>query len=132
MTYQELKARHTTELNKFPIEFAFSEQQLKEALSRLGTTRENVRAIGSGGIIRKADYPLFVGMFDRHENECEEAYKDDTFLLGALIYELNNHEYRVTHNAEDALRALNLVIDDYRKRSLLKQAVEQVLSEEID
>ena len=39
--YQELKEKHSKEFNKFPIKFAFSESQFKEAMKDLGLTEKD-------------------------------------------------------------------------------------------
>ncbi len=122
MTYQEQNARHRAEIEAFPMEFAFSTAQLEEALAKLGATRAEVCTIGGGGIIRKADGPALDALFTRHAAERDEAYKDDAFLLDALTYELDNHEYGYTGDPEPALLALGLTVDDERKAAILTQA----------
>ena len=63
-------------------------------------------------------------MFDRHDKEMFEAMKDDEFVLQMFEYELGNHEFCITYNYDDALRACGLKFDelDERMLGLLKTA----------
>ena len=52
--YLDLKEKHQKELNDFPIAYAFSDQQLEEALKKLGATKEDcVTVFGHGDIVKK-------------------------------------------------------------------------------
>lgn len=55
--YLDLKKKHEEELNAFPIAYAFSDEQLKEALKKLGaeSTKECVTVFGHGDIVKKVD-----------------------------------------------------------------------------
>jgi hypothetical protein len=112
MTYLELKQKHREEFESFPIIFAFSTAQLEEGLKQLNCTKEDLRATGAGGFIRKEDTQALRDLINRHAAETAEAFKDDSFLTSAIKYELANHEYCITHDPEPAMRALGLDLED--------------------
>ena len=114
MNYHELKEKHRKELDAFPMAFAFSQDQLREGLEKLGVEKTNVISIGGGGFIRKTDKQAFLDLFDRHAQERDEALKDDEFVLEAIRYELVNHEYCISYDPEPALRAVGVSLDDTR------------------
>ena len=103
MTYMDLKKKHGAELGAFPMAFAFSTEQLNEGLQKLGATKEEVTSIGGGGFIKRTDVDKFVAMFNSQNAERTEACKDAEFLTDALRYELENHEYSYTWDAEPAI-----------------------------
>lgn len=100
--YEELKDRQREEFNSFPITYAFSEEQLNEALARLGATKEEcVSVFGHGDIVKKVDAPKLIAMMKRHDQEVAEAMKDEEFAEGAFLYEMNNHEYCINWEGDD-------------------------------
>jgi hypothetical protein len=112
MTYLELKQKHREEFESFPIIFAFSTSQLEEGLRKLNCTKEELRATGAGGFIRKTDTQALRDLINRHAEETTEAFKDDSFLTSAIKYELANHEYCITHDPEPTMQALGLDLED--------------------
>ena len=81
-TMNELKTRHQKEVNEFHgLFFAFSDNQLREGLVRVGLTEKDtdkIVSIGAGGFLRKDVRDSFFDMFDRHKEEskaCRKANK---------------------------------------------------------
>ena len=107
-TYAQMRARHQGEVDAFPMRFAFSRRQFDEVCRELRVTdpAAELYRIPGGGFIRKTDSDAFHKMFERHDREQNEAMRDFDFAVGAFRYELANHEYCVTHDPDDALRAL--------------------------
>ena len=69
-TYMDLKKRHEKEVADFPIAYAFNDEQLEEALTKLGATRREVVTIfGHGDIVKKTDAKAFIDMLKRHSKE---------------------------------------------------------------
>ena len=101
--YLDLQERHQKELADFPITYAFSDQQLKEALEKLGAKREEVVSVfGHGDIIKRSDVGSFLKMLNRHSNELQEALKADHELAyAAFLYEMDNHEYAINWDGDD-------------------------------
>ena len=77
MKYLELKGKHEQEINKFPMHFAFSNEQFAEVLRKLDVKEDEVKdkllKIDGGGFIRKTDSDAFNDLFKRHRIELEIA-----------------------------------------------------------
>jgi len=130
MNYQTLKAQHQTVVNDFPMEFAFSEKQLVEALEKLECTKDEVYSGGSGMIYRKTDSKKLAAMFDSLNDSMETWLKDDKFFMSAISYEIANHEYGYTYEIQDSLDALGLSVDDLtdKQKELIQVAVREYMS----
>jgi len=122
-TYQEMKKRHEKEMESFPMEFAFSNDQLQKALNNLGATKNEVVAVGAGSIIRKKDKGDLINLLKRHDDELNEAMKNETFADKALRYELANHEYIISGDPSEALDVLGLSLEEVQQSPVLSQAL---------
>jgi hypothetical protein len=122
-TYNQIKADHQKEMSLFEgIFFAFSNDQFKEGVKKVGASKDNpIVKIGAGGFILKNKVKAFKDMLARHEAERKQIRKDRKVLLEALVYELRNHEYGYTYDIEPALEALDLKIEDV-PANILKKA----------
>lgn len=111
--YLELKKKHEEELNAFPIAYAFNEEQLAEALEKLGATKEECVSLWNcGDILKKSDIPAFKEMLKRQRVELREALKDEEFAEEAFLYEMDNHEYCINWSGDDdVLDSLELTFD---------------------
>lgn len=120
--YLDLKKRHEKELDEFPIAYAFSDEQLQEALNKLGvnSTKECVTVFGHGDVVKKENAKPLVDMLARHTNEIKEALKNDVeFAEAAFLYEMDNHEYAINWSAdEDVLGCFCIDWDFIRKNGL--------------
>lgn len=119
--YLELQKRHQKELEEFPIAYAFNDNQLEEALEKLGATKEEcVTVFGHGDIVKRENAKLLIKMLERQTKELREKMKDDKeFAYEAFLYEMDNHEYAINWSAdEDVLDCLNLNWDMIRKWGL--------------
>ena len=108
--YLDLIKKHQDELNKFPIAYAFSEQQLEEALKKLDAKKEEcVTVFNHGDVMKRADVPAFYNMLKRHADELKEALTDEEFAEAAFLYEMDNHEYAINWDGDaDVLACFNL------------------------
>jgi hypothetical protein len=135
VNYHELKARQQSEINNFPMLFAFNNKQLQEGCERLGVLEpeKELYSIGGGGYLRREDSAKFNALINRLGEELEAAIKEPAFLLDALIYELGNHEYIYTKDPEPALSVLGLSVTDVREseqlQDILNKAIKAVLAE---
>ena len=136
-SYTQLKARQQKEVNNFPMAFAFSSNQFDEGMRKLGlepSEKEKIVSIGAGGFIRKADEKAYQEMFQRHHLEREAAMSNDKtgngYLLQMFRYELSNHEYGYTRDAEPALLALGLSLEDIGNDDRLLYAFEKACKQE--
>ena len=129
--YEKLRAKHSKEVGNFPMFFAFNEEQLKEGLKKLNTTKNNILQIGCGGLIRKEDKTKYFDMIKQQYAEDTEAIKDDEYVYQMFKYELANHEYCITYDYTDTLESLGLDFDklDNRMKKLLLKAKEDYLCE---
>lgn len=134
--YEEFKERQQKETNNLPIYFAFGNAQLKERADELGFESiddmiNNIVGIGAGGFCKKEDYQNIINTFKKHDEELKENLKNDEFLKSAFRYEMSNHEYIVTYDILDTLRALGITLEEYqeseRMQKLFKEAKEDYL-----
>lgn len=139
MTYLELKAKQEQELNSFPMIFAFSEKQLKEAMKDLELKEDEtdqLSMIGSGGFIRTSDSKRFSEMLERFNKETQEAIDNDQtgegFIKDMFRYELSNHEYCITFDLQPTLDALGLTIDEVLKSEQLTHGLELAKAEYLE
>lgn len=119
LTYSELVQKQQKEMSEFPIAYAFNEEQLKEALNKLGADKDECTTLGYGTVIKRTNIPAFEELMDRHRNELDEALKDEEFAEEAFLYEMDNHEYAINWSGdEDVLSCFNLSPDELKKRNL--------------
>lgn len=129
--YAELREKHQKEFDKFPMKFAFSDKQFKEAMESLGLTEndtDKIIGIGAGGFIRKSDLKAYTEMCQRTEKEMQEAIDNDKtgegFIKEMFKYELANHEYCITYELDDTLDALGLTVEEINNNQALKHGLE--------
>lgn len=99
-TYQQMKQRHQEAVNELPFIFAFSNQQLEEALAKRGMTTEDLKSnklvsYGAGCYCLKSDEAAIDKALTDIGAEQAEAMKDYDFAYGAFMHELGNHEYHI-------------------------------------
>lgn len=118
--YLDLLDKHRKEISDFPIAYAFNEQQLKEALKKLGATKEEcVTIFNHGDIVKKENAPKFLAMLKRHTKEVQDALSDPEFAEAAFLYEMDNHEYAINWDGdEDVLRCFGMDEEDLVKMNL--------------
>lgn len=120
--YLDLMKRHQQELTDFPIAYAFSEQQLEEALKKLGAKKhECVTYLGMGDVMKRSDVPAFKEMMKRHKEETLELIKDKKVAEEAFLYEMDNHEYAINWSGdEDVLDCFYLTQDLLKEMGLVE------------
>jgi hypothetical protein len=129
-TYYELKQKQQDEFNNFPLFFAFSDEQFKAGMEKLGLNPDEtnkIYSIGGGGYYRRDDSAKFKEMLDKFEAEEAEARKDEKYLLHMFSYELENHEYGYTNDIDDTLDALDLTIEEVKADAKLLKALQTAL-----
>ena len=140
-TYTEIKKRQQEEFDKFPLGFAFSNAQFVEMMKNWGLSPEDtdkICRIPAGGFIQKKDVVAFMEMNRRHKQEKKEAVEADVtgngYIFQMFYYELKNHEYGYTGDAEDTLDALGYTCEDIQadKRLLhgFEKAKRKIMKEE--
>ena len=114
--YRELRERQQSEFNKFPIKYAFTDEQLKNGLKELGlkeTDTDKVVSIGlGGGFVKKTDVNNLLKMVKKHKSELIEVIsKDKTgegFIKEMFLYELGNREYCITRELDETIDACRI------------------------
>lgn len=120
--YLDLQKKHQEELSNFPIAYAFSDEQLEEALIKLGVKdkSEVVTVFGHGDIVKRENAKPFLAMLQRQTRELKEAMRNEEFAEAAFRYEMDNHEYAINWSAdEDVLNCFNLNFEDLKKIGLM-------------
>ena len=113
--YMDLRSRHQKEFDEFPIVYAFNDEQLKEALEKLGATKEQcVSVFGHGDIVRREDANALISLLDRQREELLQQLRDDPiFAEAAFLYEMDNHEYAINWSGdEDVLDCFGITFKD--------------------
>lgn len=104
--YLDLMEKQQKELTDFPIVYAFSGMQLKEALNKLGAKKEEcVTYFGHGDILKRTDVPALKEMMARHREELLAALNDEEFAEAAFLYEMDNHEYAINWTGDEDVLA---------------------------
>lgn len=134
--YRELKDKQSEEFAKFPIAFAFSDEQVKEGLKKLGLNEndiDKVTGIGAGGFIKKTDVEKYVGLSKKFHTELKKAIEEDKtgefFIKDMFDYELANHEYGYTMEVDDTLAAIGITIEEINNNDNLKNGLKLALEE---
>lgn len=105
--YLDLIEKQREELNGFPIAYAFNDEQLKEALEKLGATKDEcVTIFGHGDIVKKENAKPFLDMLKRHSREIKDLITSDKDIAeAAFLYEMDNHEYAINWDGDDDVLA---------------------------
>lgn len=109
--YHDSKKCHEQELSEFPIAYVFNNEQMNEALEKLGAElSECCTVLGIGDIVKKTDAPLLIAMLKRHVKDTHELLMSDKELAEEIFtYEMDNHEYAINYDGDaDILACLNL------------------------
>lgn len=139
--YAELRKRQQEEFNALPLGFAFGDKQFEEMMKKWGLTvndTDKIVSIGYNGFIQKKDKELLVRTTKRHKDEMREAKAADEtgdgFIYEMFYYELHNHEYGYTGDAEGALDALGYTWEqieaDKRLKHGFEKAAKKIMKEE--
>ena len=119
--YVKFIERQREELNNFPIAYAFNQQQLDEALEKLGVTDlyDCVTVFNHGDIVKRDDAPKLIELMRRHTQEMADAMKDKEFAEAAFLYEMDNHEYAINWDGDDdVLNCFGLDFEKLRELGL--------------
>jgi len=132
--YIEFKEKQQNEINKFPIQWAFSEGQLKEAMIKLNVNnREELATIGAGSVLKKDDVNKWFELMNKQNIDKNNLIKEnDTFVYEMFKYELNNYEYAYTQDLTEIFENIGLdykkVMNNERLTNILNKAKEEYLN----
>ncbi len=102
--YLDLQDKHREEISNFPIAYAFNDEQLKEALKKLGaeSVKECVTVMGSGDIVKRENAKPFLDMLKRQAQEVKDLLISDVDIAeAAFLYEMDNHEYAINWSGDE-------------------------------
>ena len=143
-TYRQMTQRQQKEVNAFLSAhafFAFSPDQYDKGLQKFSITKEDAPtllcSIGAGGYMLKERNAEYEDLACRLYQEREAAIRDPEtgyqFALSMFEYELANHEYIITGDAEETLSALGLsfdeVVSDPTLSAALLEAIQAISAE---
>ncbi len=121
--YEKMQERQRKEFEELPIAYAFNDQQLKEALEKLGANdiSECCTVFNHGDIVKKADASKVKAATIRHFEELRDAMKDKEFAYEAFLYEMDNHEYAINWDGDaDVLSCFCMNEKDLEKHDLVE------------
>ena len=134
-SFHELKKRQGEELRAIPFFAAFSQEQFKEGVARLGLPpgSDEVASVGWGCFVRKADLARWRDLGNAHYREIREWVEgclgDEgrrPLLVRAIADELANREYGYTRDwaqVEEALAPFGLDLEDTGEDARLADVV---------
>ena len=116
-----------------PLGFAFRQKQFDKMMQGWGLHLERdiekICSIGNGGYIQKKDVALLRQTSAQHSQELAAAIEADTtgngFIFQMFYYELVNHEYGYTGEAEEALDALGYTLEQVQANQRLRRGFER-------
>lgn len=135
--YKELTERHSEEYHKFPMYWAFGDEQYKGLLDKLKLTEKEAKSKlvngPAGSIMFKEDVSKFKEMMNKHHKEIKDKIAEDKtgegFIKDMFLYELNNHEYSYTRELDDTLAALGISDDDFNNNEALGKGLRLAIDE---
>lgn len=131
-SYRELIQEQQKRFNNFEgVFFAFGNDQFDAGMRKIGLEPDdtkNVLHIGMGGYIRKDRSDALDALFEQNRQEMKNAFDSDKtgegFILDALLYEMGNHEFAVTWDIDDALRAIGITHKQVEQDSRITHAID--------
>lgn len=128
--YKEMLSRHYAEFRKIPTVFAFTEEGAERKLKEIGlSSMDELAHLGGGIFIRTTDVPRLKEMSTRFRREQQEAIdadkSGDGFVYQMFYTMLEGHDFCFTLDAEDALEALDMTMEDIESNPKLKRAFER-------
>lgn len=137
-TYRQMKERHQREVKALPLAFEFSRAGYLARLTEWNITEEEadngaVIGIGGGAFIRSGDKDLVNGTLERIFEEEQAAIAADMtgdgFIYQMFLYELNNHEFGYTQDADETLSALGISAEALANSEALRHGLHRAMNE---
>lgn len=114
MKYSELIEKTTKRVNDLPMIFAFSSEQLDNALDDMGLSMKDMKGdklirIGFGAFCLKSDLDYVLSELHAVEDTKRDFIKDYEQAYDAFMYEMGNHEYHINGEGDwDVLSCFGL------------------------
>lgn len=114
--------------------FAFSEKQLKDGLLKLNIKEEEAKnklvSIGGGGCALKSEAYRLDELISYFDKQFNELMKDENFAVSAFTYELINHEFGYTGDAEPAIESLGYELEEIVNNPHLKKCFRKAIKKQ--
>ena len=138
--YIEMNNRHQKEVDDFPLFFAFNKGQLSEGLKKFGLSPNDTDKIyrleNTGGYYRRDDSERLNDMFFRHALELQDAIDGDKtgegFIFEMFNYELANHEYIVSGDVTETLKALGITDEELSGSEPLRHGLDLAIKAQMN
>lgn len=114
MKYSELIEKTTKRVNDLPMIFAFSPEQLDNALDDMGLSMKDMNEIklirmGFGAFCLKSDLGHIMSELDAVNDMKRDFIRDYEQAYDAFMYEMGNHEYHINGEGDwDVLSCFGL------------------------
>lgn len=106
MKYEDFSDMLQKKVNDLPIMFAFSNEQLDNALDDMGMSLQDMRGdklirMGFGAFCLKSDLERITSELDKVEEMKRDFIKDYEQAYDAFFCEMGNHEYHINYYQGD-------------------------------
>lgn len=114
MKYTEFKDMLQNKVNDLPMFYAFSNEQLDNALDDMGLSLEDMKGnkivhIGFGAYCLKRDLDSILSELYKVDDMKREFIEDYEQAYDAFMYEMGNHEYHINYEGDwDVLSCFGL------------------------
>lgn len=114
MRYKDFSDMLQKKVNDLPIIFAFSNEQLDNALDDMGLSLHDMKgdkliSMGFGAFCLKSDLEHIRGELGKADEMKRDFIKDYEQAYDAFMYEMGNHEYHINWQADwDVLSCFGL------------------------
>lgn len=132
--YEKMKIRHQNELDSFPFFVAFTGDDFKRGLRRLGLKEndsDKISYVKNNVFIKKEDLATWNNMFERHKKEMEDLINNDKigtgFIYDMFLFELINHEYGYTGDITDTIKELNFTEEEIKSNPALEKGLKMAI-----
>jgi len=120
--YTQKREENKKELNEFisqNVFWAFMDSQFEEGLQKFGLENnehdlKKLTMIPGGGYILKENYKKFSDLIEQTEQKDVEQQKNILFLVGAISYQLDNHEFTYTRDDSEALNRAGITSELFK------------------
>ena len=130
--YEAMRARQQKAIDQYLSRygfFAFSEDQFKEGIKKLGADPGQLSSIPGGGYLLTDKVQGFIEMLQANKRERSAALTDPEYAFNMFYSELANHEYSYTGDAEETLQALGMSEETVRADPVLSEAFDRAKAE---
>lgn len=121
--YWEYRAKQQSRYNALPFLYAYTKEQLQEAMAEKGIkSTEELVSMYPGVLCRKSDLKHIKQVMKELEDDLAQHMLDYDFAYAAFSAELANHEYCIHQDPEDTFYSLGLSYTEVANNPVMKKA----------